>query len=75
MPHFEIKLLEGKTEAQKQELAEALVKAAQSVIGHKNESYSVTIEDFTRDEWNSEVYPRDIIGRKDVLYKEPGYKV
>lgn len=75
MPHFEIKLLQGKTEEQKQQLAEAVVKAAQGVIGFGNDSYSVTIEDFNWDGWKSEVYPRDIMGRKDVLYKEPGYKV
>ncbi len=73
MPHFQIKLLAGKTEEQKQKLAEEVVKAAQKVIGYGNESYSVTIEDFSMDKWKSDVYPRDIIGRKDVLYKEPGY--
>ena len=75
MPHFQIKLLEGKTEEQKQKLAEEVVKAAQSVIGYGDESFSVTIEDFTFDQWKNEVYPNDIIGRKNILYKEPGYKM
>lgn len=75
MPHFQIKLLEGKTEEQKQKLAEEVVKAAQSVIGYGDESYSVTIEDFTFGEWKNKVYPTEIIGRKDILYKEPGYKM
>lgn len=75
MPHFQIKLVEGKTEEQKQKLAQEVVKAAQKVIGYGEESYSVTIEDFSRDAWKNKVYPKDIIGRKDILYKEPGYKM
>lgn len=75
MPHFEIKLLAGKTEEQKQQLTNEVIKAAQSVIGFGDESYSVTIEDFSLDEWKNGVYPNDILGRKDILYKEPGYKM
>lgn len=73
MPHFEIKLLEGKTEEQKQQLAAEVVKAAQKIIGYGDESYSVTIEDFTYQEWFGKVYPDDIMARKEILYKQPGY--
>ncbi|WP_203295758.1 tautomerase family protein [Luteirhabdus pelagi] len=75
MPHFEIKLLEGKTEEEKKQLSSAVIEAAQKVIGYGNASYSVTIEDFTREEWKNEVYPNAIIGRKELLYKAPGYKM
>ena len=75
MPHFQIKLLEGKTEEQKQKLAEAVIKAAQKVIGYGEESYSVTIEDFSWDDWKKKVYEKEIIGRKDILYKNPGYEM
>lgn len=75
MPHIKIHLLTGKTEEQKQRLAKELVKAAQNVIGYGNESYSVSIEDFSWDEWSNKVYPIDIMGRKDILYKEPGYNL
>ncbi len=75
MPHFQIKLLEGKTEEQKQELAKELVKTAQRVIGYGEESFSVSIEDFTFEEWKNKVYPNDIMGNKDILYKEPGYEM
>ncbi|MCW3789296.1 tautomerase family protein [Plebeiibacterium sediminum] len=75
MPHFQIKLLEGKTEEQKQELAKELVKTAQRVIGYGAESFSVSIEDFTLEEWKNKVYPNDIMGNKDILYKEPGYEM
>lgn len=75
MPHFEIKMLGGKTEEQKQKLAQEVIKAAQSVIGFGDESYSVTIEDFTMEQWKDKVYPDDIMSRKEILYKEPGYKM
>ena len=75
MPHFQVKLLEGKTEEQKKKLAEEVVKAAQKVIGYGEESFSVAIEDFTYDDWKNKVYPNDIMGRKDILYKSPGYKM
>lgn len=47
MPHLEVKLLEGKSEDQKKKLAAALVKAAQEVLDMGDDSYSVTIEDFS----------------------------
>lgn len=75
MPHFQIKMLGGKTEEQKQKLAQEVIKAAQNVIGFGDESYSVTIEDFTMEQWKDKVYPDDIMGRKEILYKEPGYKM
>lgn len=67
--------MEGKTEEQKQKLAQEVVKAAQKVIGLGDESYSVAIEEFSWDKWKNEVYPNDIMGRKGVLYKEPGYEI
>ena len=73
MPHFQINLIEGKTDEQKQQLAQELIKAAQSVIGLGDDSYSVSIEDFTKEEWKNEVYPKKIMGNKDILIKEPGY--
>lgn len=74
MPHFQIKLLEGKTEAQKHKLAAEVIKAAQRVIGLEDDSYSVSIEEFTTNEWKTKVYPNDILGKENVLYKKPGYK-
>jgi len=73
MPHFAIKLVEGKTEDQKKQLAAAVVKAAKDVIGYNDDAFSVTIEDVSRETWFSSVYPKDIIAKKEILYKEPGY--
>ena len=75
MPHIQIKLLEGKTEEQKQKLTQAIIMASQDVIGFGDESYSVSIEDYTMNEWQRKVYPDDIMGNKEILFKEPGYKM
>ncbi|UII27518.1 tautomerase family protein [Fulvivirga maritima] len=75
MPHIQVKVLEGKTEEEKNKLAQELVKAAQKVIDLGDDSFSVSIEDFTSDEWKNEVYPNHIMKRKDILYKEPGYEM
>lgn len=73
MPHIQVKLIEGKPEALKKELAEELVKTAERVLGNRNEAFSLSIEDFSSDEWKTKVYPKDIMEHKDILYKEPGY--
>lgn len=75
MPHIQIKLLDGKTEAQKEKLAAELIKAAQRVIGFGDESYSVSIEEFSWNDWKTKVYPEDIMGHKNTLYKHPGYTI
>ncbi|MAU71559.1 MAG: 4-oxalocrotonate tautomerase [Pseudozobellia sp.] len=73
MPHLRLKLLEGKTESQKQQLAQELVNTMQKVIGFGEESYSVAIEDFSYYEWRNDVYPNDIMKDEEKLYKKPGY--
>lgn len=75
MPHIQIKLLAGKTEAQKEALANAVVQSAQEVIGYGDESYSVSIEDVSWEVWKTELYPNEIMGKQDILYKKPGYTV
>lgn len=75
MPHIEVKLLKGKNQEQKETLCAALIEAAQSIIGYGDESYSVSIEDFSLNDWKNTIYPNDIIGKKGVLFKQPGYKM
>lgn len=75
MPHITVKLWKGKTETQKRKLAEELTKTAMSVIGYSEESFSVAIIDIEPDDWKEKVYEPDVIGQKENLYKEPGYKM
>jgi len=73
MPHFQIKILEGKSQEQKERLTKEIIQAAQKVFGMGNESYSVSIEEFSLDEWRNDVYPNSIMSNKEILIKEPGY--
>lgn len=75
MPHFQINLLEGKTEEQKQALVAEVIKAAQKTIGMGDDSYSVSIEEFTLDQWKENVYPNKIMGDETILVKKPGYQM
>ena len=75
MPHFQIKMLEGKTEEQKEKLTEEVIKAAQKILGFGDESYSVSIQDYSMNEWKEKVYPGEIMGNQKILYKKPGYKM
>lgn len=74
MPHIEVKLLEGKSDSKKIELAQAIQKVAQEIIGYGDESYSISIQDFNLKQWQEEVYPQ-ILSQSQILYKEPGYKM
>ncbi|MCB0575017.1 MAG: tautomerase family protein [Saprospiraceae bacterium] len=75
MPHIIVKLWPGKSESQKKKLAEALVNAAQSVIGYGEESFSVAIEEVEAKDWAEKVYRPDIVAQQEKLYKEPGYRM
>jgi 4-oxalocrotonate tautomerase len=75
MPHIIVKLWKGKSEAQKKKLAEELTQTAMSVIGSGKESFSVAIEDIDPNDWKENVYKPFILGQKEKLYKQPGYKM
>ena len=73
MPHIQLKVLAGKSEEQKKQLAEELIHAAQKVIGMEKDAYSVSLEEFTPEEWKNEVYPNSIMANENILIKRPGY--
>lgn len=75
MPHIIVKLWPGKSEVQKKKLAEELVKTARSVIGYDEESFSIAIEEVNPEDWAELVYRPDIIEKREILYKEPGYRM
>lgn len=73
MPHIQIKVLAGKSEEQKKQLAQEVIQAAQKVIGMENDAYSLSIEEFSQEEWKDEVYPNSIMADPKILVKKPGY--
>ena len=73
MPHVIVKLWPGKSEQQKMQLAQAIVKDVMHVLHYGAESVSVAIEEVASQEWAEKVYKPDILNNAEKLYKQPGY--
>jgi len=75
MPHVIVKLWPGKSERQKQELADRIAEDVMEVLDYGEESVSVAMEEVAPDDWAEQVYRPDILEREDTLYKKPGYRM
>ena len=75
MPHVIIKLWPGKSEAQKQRLADKITKDVMDVFHNGEESVSVAMEEVSSKDWSEQVYKPDIQAKQDKLYKKPGYEM
>jgi 4-oxalocrotonate tautomerase len=74
MPHIIVKLWPGKSEQQKQQLADAITRDAMSILKSAEESISVGFEEVAPADWTREVYRPDIQGKWKSIYKKPGYE-
>jgi 4-oxalocrotonate tautomerase len=74
MPHVVVKLWPGKTEEQKNRLAEAITQNVMSILNYSDESVSVGIEEVQPTDWMEKVYRREIEAAWETIYKKPGYK-
>jgi 4-oxalocrotonate tautomerase len=75
MPHVIVKLWPGKSEQQKIQLAEAIVKDVVNIMNLGEESVSVAIEEIPAADWKKKVYEPDILDNRNNLYKKPGYSM
>ena len=73
MPHVIVKLWPGKSEAQKNRLAERITQAVMEELHYGDESVSVAFVEIRAKEWKERVYQPDILSQPDKLYKKPGY--
>jgi 4-oxalocrotonate tautomerase len=73
MPHVIVKLWPGKSERQKQQLAERITQAVSEVLHYGVESVSVAFEEISAKDWKEKVYQPDILDQPKKLYKKPGY--
>lgn len=73
MPHVVVKMMSGRTEAQKKQLSEKLAKVVMDTLGIDSGSISVAIEDVPAGRWDADVFEPEIKGKKQTLYKKPGY--
>ncbi|MFR0690616.1 tautomerase family protein [Enterobacterales bacterium AE_CKDN230030158-1A_HGKHYDSX7] len=74
MPHVIVKMLEGRTQEQKEVLTDEIAKALKTAIGCPDEVISVAIEDYAPADWKGQVYDTDILGAGPNLFKKPGYE-
>jgi phenylpyruvate tautomerase PptA (4-oxalocrotonate tautomerase family) len=72
MPHISLKMLKGRTPAQKEQAAEALSAALQKALGVGPSHITVSIEDFTPEEWQT-VFQTEVTDKPDAQYVQPGY--
>lgn len=73
MPHVIVKMWPGKSEKQKQKLAERIAKDVMDILDYGEESVSVAMEEVSARDWVDKVYKPDIQSKWDNIYKKPGY--
>ena len=73
MPHVIVKLWLGKSDQQKNRLAEAITQAVMDCFHYGEESVSVAMEEISPQDWPEKVYQPEIINKPSSLYKKPGY--
>jgi 4-oxalocrotonate tautomerase len=73
MPHVIVKLWPGKSEEQKNRLAEKITQDVMEVLNNGAESASVALQEIAPQDWAEKVYQSDIVGQTGNLYKKPGY--
>ena len=73
MPHVIVKMYPGRTEQQKAELSEAIVKNVMEITKVGSDAVSVAIEEVKPADWTENVYKPDILNGPGKLYKQPGY--
>ena len=73
MPHVIVKLWPGKSEQQKQRLADRIAKDVMDVLNYGEDSVSVTMEEIPAEDWAEQVYKPEIVKSSKTLYKKPGY--
>ena len=74
MPHVNIKLYPIEvTEDQKTSQVTALTKALQDNLGCSEGAVSIALEGIEPADWKEKVYNPEIVGRSDLLLKQPNY--
>jgi len=72
MPHVSIKMIKGRTEAQKEAAAEAVKEAIVKSLGAPEAVVSVSVEDFTPQQWQ-DIFKAEITDKPEALRIAPQY--
>ena len=75
MPHVELTMLPGRTEEQKQAIADAFTKIVNEIAKPMagEDAISVVIKDCADEDWKEQVWDAKIVPDEEFLYKKPGY--
>jgi 4-oxalocrotonate tautomerase len=73
MPHVVVKLVPGKSEAQKTLLAQKITHVVMSALDYGEDAISVAFEEVQQQDWAEKVYKPEIQDKWDTVYKKPGY--
>ena len=55
MPHIDVNLFPGRTEEQKQKLADKIVEDAMEILGAPREALSVAMHEVAPENWNQDI--------------------
>jgi len=72
MPHISIKMLNGRTEEQKKNLAKALTNTLVKELNCSENYVTVSIEDYSAKEWQK-IFEKEITNNPDKIYVTPKY--
>jgi 4-oxalocrotonate tautomerase len=73
MPHVIVKLHPGRSDQQKERLAEEIVRDVVEIAKCEETSVSVAFEEIEPADWPQMVYKPDILDKQETLIKKPGY--
>jgi 4-oxalocrotonate tautomerase len=73
MPHIIVKLYPGRSEEQKNQLVEKIVKDVVTIAKCEENAVSVAIEEVDPNDWAELVYKPDILEKAHTLHKKRGY--
>jgi 4-oxalocrotonate tautomerase len=73
MPHVIVKMYPGRTDEQKNKLAQAIADSIVKIAKCEETSVSVAIEEIAPEDWAETVYRPDIMKKEETLVKKPGY--
>jgi 4-oxalocrotonate tautomerase len=73
MPQIIVKWYPGRSQAQKEALADAITREVVVVAGCNGRSISVAIEDIPEETWAEAVHRPDIHEKENTIVRKPGY--
>ena len=65
MPHIDVNLCPGRTEEQKQKLADKIVEDAMEILGAPREALSVAMHEVAPENWNQDI--ADKVDEKSIV--------